>query len=208
MENSIVFNTPSAKRFSQACENNKLPILQLLQRLMTEPMTVVEIGSGTGQHGAFFSQHLPHIQWQPTDLEPHHASIEAWRESAQTKNLKPCITLDVKAQHWPITQVDGFFSANTAHIMSWEEVLCLFSGVGTHLCAQGLFCLYGPFSYNGAFTSQSNADFDQHLKANNPKQGIRSFEALQTLASQANLNLIADHKMPANNRLLVWQKVY
>lgn len=192
--------------FSQACENNKQPILEIIKTLFVKPITIVEIGSGTGQHGVYFSQQLTHINWQPTDLEPNLAGIEQWRSSVANDNLKPCLILDVKMQNWPVKNVDAFFSANTAHIMSWEDVQLFIAGVGLHLRDKGTFCLYGPFSYKGAFTSQSNADFDRHLKEMNPKQGIRDFEAVVALAEKAGLSLQADHEMPANNRLLVFSR--
>jgi len=193
--------------FSQACENNKGPILSILKLLLTEPVTVVEIGSGTGQHSAYLSEHLPHILWQPTDLQCNLNGVERWRVQSQHKNLKPAIALNVQDNVWPIDAADVFFSANTAHIMSWDEVKLFMLGVGKHLPKGGLLCLYGPFKYNGAFTSESNKAFDLHLKDVDPTRGIRDFEAIQQLARESELELVADYKMPANNQMLVWRKV-
>ena len=82
----------------------------------------------------------------------------------------------------------------------------MFAGIGRVLQTQGVFCLYGPFNYDGNYTSESNARFDIWLKQRDPRSGIRDFEALNTLAQQHGLTLLADHVMPANNRTLVWQK--
>ena len=44
--------TLSKKPFSQACENNKQPILEVLHRILADRKKLLEIGSGTGQHAA------------------------------------------------------------------------------------------------------------------------------------------------------------
>lgn len=193
--------------FSQACDNNKGAILNVLKLLFTKPITVVEIGSGTGQHSAYLSEHLPHVIWQPTDLQCNLNGIERWRVHSQQKNIKPAVALNVRDQLWPIDNAGAFFSANTAHIMGWEEVELFMAGVGTHLPQEGFFCLYGPFKYNGAFTSESNKAFDLHLKGVDPSRGIRDIEAIQQQACKSGLELVADHDMPANNQMLVWRKV-
>ena len=73
------------------------------------------------------------------------------------------------------------------------------------LSGGGLLALYGPFKYAGAFTSESNARFEQWLKARDPRSGIRDFEWMLELASDHDMTLIEDHTMPANNQLLVFQ---
>jgi len=192
--------------FSQACENNKEPILNVLKLLFTKPVTVVEIGSGTGQHSAYFSEQLPHVLWQPTDLQCNLDGIESWRVHSQQTNLKPAHALNVCDLEWPIEHVDAFFSANTTHIMSWKEVTLFMTGAGKYLPQGGHLCLYGPFKYNGSFTSESNKAFDAHLKDVDPNRGIRDFENMQTLAHELGFELVADYNMPANNQMLVWRK--
>ena len=39
------------KPFSQACVNNQIAICQILERVFTDKKLVLEVGSGTGQHG-------------------------------------------------------------------------------------------------------------------------------------------------------------
>jgi tRNA G46 methylase TrmB len=58
----------SALPFSQACENNKQPILEVLQNELQGFTHVLEIGSGTGQHSVYFAPRLPEIQWQTSDV--------------------------------------------------------------------------------------------------------------------------------------------
>lgn len=194
---------PRASRpFSQACENNKAPILEVLREAFADRQTVLEIGSGTGQHAVHFGAALAHLAWQTSDLEPAQAGIRAWLAHSGTDNVHPPVTLDVAQAHWPVTRFDAVFSANTLHIMSWSRVESLFSGLERYLAAGGIVCLYGPFNYGGDFTSESNARFDAWLRSRDPRSGIRDFEAVCALAGGAGLELSQDHAMPANNRLL------
>lgn len=194
------------RSFSQACENNKRPILAVLRRHLEGARYVLEIGSGTGQHAAYFAQQLPHLVWQPSDLEPDHAGIQQWIDDAGVTNALAPLALDVRARPWPITSAAAVFSANTAHIMSWPMVEDFIAGVGEILESGGVFCLYGPFNYAGRYTSDSNARFDEWLAQRDPQSAIRDFEAVDALGRAASLNLIEDNAMPANNRLLVWRR--
>jgi hypothetical protein len=194
------------KPFSQACENNKDPILQMISTVFCHPTTVWEIGSGTGQHACHFARHLPHLEWQPTERAENIQGISLWLEETRLPNLKPAITLDVTDTVWSCNKIDALFTANTLHIMSWYEVQILFTRLAEHLNSKALVCIYGPFNYNGTYTSDSNARFDQWLKNQNTLSGIRHFEDIVLLATASGLQLISDNPMPANNRLLVLQK--
>ena len=194
------------KQYSEACEQNRLPILDILRNEFSEAHNVLEIGSGTGQHAVYFSQQLPHLQWQTSDLEEHHASIRAWLAEAGLANARPPLALDVSREEWPEATFDGVFSANTTHIMSWSAVACMFAGIGKQLSPRGRFCLYGPFNYGNCYTSPSNQRFDLWLKSRDANSGLRNFEDLDELAGKHGLILRSDHQMPVNNRLLVWEK--
>lgn len=196
----------SDKPFSQACENNKDPILNVITRIFTRTMTVWEIGSGTGQHACYFAQNLAHLTWQPTDLNENLAGISRWVEDIDLSNLVLPIELDVRAGLWPCSKIDGLFTANTLHIMSWQVVEVLFERLAGTLQKHADVCIYGPFNYQSHYTSDSNAGFDQWLKARDPASGIRDQEAVVKLARQAGIELQEDVEMPANNRLLVFSK--
>jgi cyclopropane fatty-acyl-phospholipid synthase-like methyltransferase len=196
-----------SKPFSQACENNQQPILDVLVRHLGDVGHVLEIGSGTGQHAAFFAPRFPHLVWQTSDLAEHHQGIRLWVEEAGLANLKVPIELDVTIEPWPIDTTQAVFSANTAHIMSWPMVKDFVAGVGRVLTSKGFFFLYGPFNYDGSYSSKSNAGFDQWLKQRDPDSAIRDFEAIDEIAMAAGLTLVEDNAMPANNRLLVWRKM-
>jgi Protein of unknown function (DUF938) len=194
------------KPYAEACERNRDPILRVLQQHFTAPGAVLEIGAGTGQHAVYFAQHLPHLDWLPTDREGNLAGIGSWVEEAALPNLRQPQPLDVHDGRWPLDAAHYAFSANTAHIMSWQEVELMFAGIGRVLRPQGTFCLYGPINRDGSFTSESNRLFDAMLRARDPAMGLRDDRALIALAERSALSFVADHAMPANNRLLVWRK--
>jgi len=193
------------KQFSDACERNREPILQVLRRAFADRTSVLEIGSGTGQHAAYFAPALPHLAWQPSDVAENLPSIRVWRGEAQTPRLLEPIELDVD-QPFPAVQADAVFSANTCHIMSWPQVERFVAGVGKLLPEGGVFALYGPFHYGGKPTSPSTAEFDDWLRNRDPKSGVRDFEAIRDLAAKRGLALEGDNAMPANNRLLVFRR--
>jgi cyclopropane fatty-acyl-phospholipid synthase-like methyltransferase len=194
------------KPFAPACERNKHAIEACLRALLNRPgQTVLELGSGTGQHAVHLAAALPHLQWQPSDLPERLQGIALWQEEAAQPNLRAPLALDVLEQPWPVAQADAVFSANTAHILPWSGVEAMFEGVAQMLAQEGLFCLYGPFHRGGAPTSAGNAAFDAQLRAQGTGMGIRDLSELQTLAERCALRLAEDHPMPANNALLVWR---
>jgi cyclopropane fatty-acyl-phospholipid synthase-like methyltransferase len=194
------------KLFSESCEQNKAPILEVLQEVFKDRKTVLEIGSGSGQHAVYFAQHLPHLSWQPSDRAENLPSIHAWAAEVMLDNLCTPIELDVVNQPWNVQTVDALFTANSLHIMSWGMVERFFKGLDNILETSGKLLIYGPFSYAGAHTSVSNARFDQYLKQQNPLSGVRDFEDINRLACQQGLSLVKDYEMPANNRCLLWEK--
>ncbi len=196
---------PKDKPFSQACENNKTPILEKLSGLFKQPGTILEIGTGTGQHAVHFASHLPHLTWQPTDHPQNVQLCSAWIDDSNLPNINQPIALDVVHGDWlRLPAINGAFSANTAHIMAWHEVEAMFRAIGKALPVEGLFCLYGPFNYGGKFTSASNERFDAHLRQSNSAMGIRDMAELERIGGESGLSLKSDLEMPANNRLLVW----
>ncbi len=191
--------------FSDACERNKGPILEVLRAALRESTRVIEIGSGTGQHAVHFARHLPHLSWQPTDRAEYLQDLAARIAAEGPPNLASPVELDVLQEPWPAVRGDGVFSANTLHIMSWPAVEAFFSGLPRVLEVGGVLATYGPFKYGGRFTTESNAAFDAMLRERDPQSGLRDFEAVNALAEAAGLKLEADHDLPANNQLLVWR---
>lgn len=191
--------------YSEACERNREPILAVLRQHFAARRQVLEIGSGTGQHAVHFAAALPQLVWQTSELEPNLAGVRLWLEESRLPNLPPPIALDVTGT-WPDTRFDAVFTANTLHIMSWPDVRTLFASLPKVLAADAMLAVYGPFNYNGRFTSPSNASFDEWLKQRSPHSGIRDFAAVDELARSIGFALVEDRPMPANNRTLVWRR--
>ncbi len=194
------------KPYSPSCERNREPILAVLREHFADRREVLEIGSGTGQHAVHFARVFPHLVWQTSDRAENLAGISAWLQQARLPNTPAALHLDV-SDTWPAARFDAVFSANTLHIMGWREVERMFSGLDQVLTNDAVLVIYGPFNYNGDYTSESNRDFDQALRADAPHRGIRDHAAVNALAASIGLMPIADVTMPANNRCLVWQRV-
>ena len=191
------------KPYSQACENNKQPILEQLLRYFATSRTILEIGSGSGQHAVHFAANLPHLIWQTSDQSHYHQGIKAWLAEFPADNLNDPLCLTIGKDNWPDLAIDGVFTANTTHIMQPSEAKLMMQTVANNLSKGGVFCQYGPFNFDGQYTSDSNQHFDQHLK-NEGCGGIRDRAELQDWAQ--GLALQKTIPMPANNFLLVWIK--
>ncbi len=190
---------------SDACERNKGPILEVLRETFAGCRHVLEIGSGTGQHAVHFAIGMPWLVWQPTELPEAMPGLRKRIFNEGPSNLRAPVLLDVTQPPWDLRKVDGAFTANTLHIMYWREVEAFFSGLTAVAKPGAVLAIYGPFRYDGKYTSASNESFDTMLHARDPESGIRDFEKVDALARDAGFALVADHPMPANNQLLVWQ---
>ena len=193
------------KPFSQACANNSEPILKVLNRVFVDRNALLEIGSGTGQHAVYFAPRFSAMNWQPSDREENLPGIQAWIREHRVENLLEPFVLDVNGQ-WPKPAYDAFFTANTCHIMDWPSVENMFEGIGRVASSSAVLAIYGPFRYEGNFTTESNARFDVWLKSQRKTQGIRDIEAIYNLAANIGMQLVEDNDMPANNQLLVFRR--
>ena len=198
---------PAPAPFSQASENNKFPILDVLKHHLNNRRSLLEIGGGTGQHAAFFARQFPEIIWQSSDIHSNVKTLNLRLASAKLKNLPLATSLDVNKETWNYGFYDAIFSANCLHIISEDSVINFFKGTSKHINDGGVLLVYGPFKYRGKFTTESNAGFDRWLKARDPKSGIRDFEWTNELAEEVGFSLVEDNAMPANNQLLAWAKI-
>ncbi len=194
------------KPFAESCVQNQQVILDVLKTIFSQPGEVLELGSGTGQLAVFFSEHLPHLVWQPSDLVDQHAGMQMWLDEVEHNRIRAPLEINVDQGPWPVSDIDYVFTANTTHIISSPQVENMFRHVAAGLASGGLFAQYGPFNYNGKYTSESNARFDVWLKQRDPGSCIKDFEKMQSLAEENNMVLYRDIEMPANNRILVWKK--
>jgi len=192
---------------SAASDRNKQPILEQLRHLMPADALVLEIGSGWGQHAVYFCGAMPGLSWQPSDRREELPVLKQRLDQQGSPGVRTPVALDVLKDCWPEGEFDAAFSANTAHIMSWLGVCATVEGVSACLVTGGLFFLYGPFNIGGCFTAPSNEAFDCGLRARNPEMGIRDLEALESLANNHQMNLRERIAMPANNFLLVFEKL-
>ena len=192
--------------FAEYAARNAAPILEILRREFRRATSVIEIGSGTGQHAVTFAAALDHLRWQTSDLDENHAGIRAWIDSARLPNVEPPLSVDVLCASLDEETYDAAFSSNTAHIMGIDAVERMFELVGGALRVGGVFCLYGPFKAGGVFNSPSNADFDQSLKRRDPVMGIRDIEALDEFAAASGLQRARFYAVPSNNNVAVYVK--
>ncbi len=192
--------------FSQPAANNQQPILAHLKSLFAARATVLEIGSGSGQHAVAFGNALPHLTWQPSDQGRYLDGLKVNLARLAPPNVRPVVALDIAMEPWPVTDVDHIFLANVVHIAPEAVLEPLFRQAARLLPTGGLLCLYGPYKYGGEFTTESNERFDGWLKSQNSASGIRDVETVETLARSHGLGFEADHPMPANNQLLVFSQ--
>jgi len=193
------------KPFSLACERNREPILGVLQRHFGDRSRVLEVGSGTGQHAVHFADALPHLEWQASDVEENLPGIRAWLDEVALTNTPAPLAWNVRDEP-PERDFDAVFTANTLHIMGWEEVERLFSVLPEITTEDARLVVYGPFNYDGHATSDSNAQFDRWLRSEDAQRGLRDFEQVDALARAAGFELVEDRAMPANNRCIVWER--
>ena len=188
------------RSFSEASERNREPILAVLKRVFADRRRVLEIGSGTGQHAAYFAPAFPALRWQPTDASPPHLeSIRAWSAAAGAANLLPPLLLDVEREPWPVDEADAILNINMIHIAPWSAAEALFRGAARRLPAGGLLYLYGPFKRGGQHTAESNQRFDERLRGEDPRWGLRDLDDVTALAASVGFEAPVVIAMPANN---------
>ena len=195
------------KPYSESCDQNKDAILTVISPLFFSFSNVLEIGSGTGQHAVYFAEKMPQLTWYTSDCQSYLDGINMWLADAGLANVLPPLELNVSSSQWPQLEVDAVFTANSIHIMQQQDVVNLINGVGKILKQGGSFVIYGPFNYNGLYTSKSNENFDHWLKQRDPLSGVKNFEEIESLANSNSMQLVTDYEMPANNRILHFIKV-
>ena len=199
------FSNPE-RPYAIACDRNREPILAVLRECLPAQGRVLEIGSGTGQHAAYFSAAFPDLDWLPSDLPQNLTGISLWRQDAGKNCLAP-VGLDLLSDQLQLPQADAVVCINTLHIVAWQGTRQLFAAAGKMLSpGQGVY-LYGPYRYADRPLEPSNEQFDQWLKARDPASGIRNFEDLTRIAQEQGFALEADVAMPANNRSLIFRRV-
>lgn len=219
---------------SAAAKRNLRPILDVLQGYLSlealglpaalaSPMHApdaddrgplfLELGCGYGQHAVVYADAFPHLVWQPTDVDSEklditNARIAAFEPGTCPGNLRDAVGLDIARRPWRELGLPavGALAINVIHVAPLDVSQQLFLGARDALASGAALFTYGPYKFNGAFTSSSNADFDRWLKGNDPSWGVREIEVLEMFASGAGFEREEVHEMPANNHLVVWRK--
>ena len=195
-----------ARRSAPAALRNREPIAQVLRDWLPPSGLVLEVASGTGEHAAYFAEHFPALEWQPSDVHPDAlASIEAWRSASALPNIRPPLIVDASSSDWPIGRADAVLSINMVHISPWTSALGLIGGAVRLLPAGGPLILYGPWLKDDVPTAPSNLAFDSDLKRRDPQWGLRRVEDFEAAAKESGLELVDTRAMPANNLMLLWR---
>jgi len=192
--------------YSQAAENNKAPIADVMGKHLPPDASVLEIGSGAGQHALHMSHTFPGITWLPSERKAVVPILMANLALYESNNIQPPLVLDLADFTWSGDPVDAVYAANVMHIVSDSLGKRLVQLAADALRSSGLLMLYGPYKYNGQFTTESNAAFDQWLKDRDPASGVRDFEAVIATAQCSGLTLAQDYAMPANNQMLIFER--
>jgi hypothetical protein len=206
-------NTPiDARQYAPATQRNREPILEVLLQILPAKGNILEVASGTGEHGIFFASHLYPRQWIPSDPNPMlRESINAWRDRTPVDNLQPPLAINAEDSVWSIEakniEIAAIVNINMIHIAPWSACLGLMAGANRLLSAGGILYLYGPFKQNGKHTAPSNVTFDESLRAQNSQWGVRNLEDVIEVAKANNLSLLEIIPMPANNLSVVWQRI-
>ena len=190
------------ERYSPAAEKNKGPILEALRERLPLRAHVLEVGSGSGQHALHFTEALPKLRWQPTERHDGLTALAANLAAVGRATILPPLALDLVSGPWPAGPFDAVYAANVMHIVSVPLGEALLRGAASVLREGGQLLLYGPYKFGGTFTTESNAEFDRWLKAQDPASGVREFEAVARVAETAGLELGDNRAMPSNNQLL------
>ena len=195
------------KRYAPATERNRNAIIAVLERVLPNSGTVLEIASGTGEHVVAFARAFPSVVWQPSDPDPSAlASIEAWRAEVALPNLNAAVHIDAAADTWCVAKAAAILCINMIHISPWISAMGLFAGAARTLDTGGILLLYGPYLRAGIETAPSNMAFNRSLRERNPEWGLRSVETVVAHAAKEALALEDITEMPANNLTLIFRK--
>ncbi|WP_171103595.1 DUF938 domain-containing protein [Ruegeria sp. HKCCD7255] len=190
-----------------AAARNADALCNVLKRLAPQSGKALELASGTGQHVAAFAQHLPGLNWQPTEIDPNRrASIDAY--SHGLSNVATARHLDATVSGWAFDfgEKDLIVLINLLHLISWSKTEILIAETAAALAPGGQFVLYGPFMRNGQLTSAGDQRFHTALIQQDPKIGYKNDADILGLLKESGLNLSEIVDMPANNPAFVTQK--
>ena len=194
-----------------ATRRNRAPILEVLRQYLPARGLVLELGSGSGQHMAWFAAALPGLTWQPSDPDVEmHASITAWARQAGAAKVRAPLASDICEADWgrgeTAAELVAILAINTLQVAPRAACAGLMRGTGRLLPAGGLLYLYGPFSKGGVHSAPSNQAFDRMLRAQDPDWGIPDLDDVSARAEAEGLTLAETLDMPSNNLSVVFHR--
>ena len=199
--------------FFPATQRNRDSIGDVLSEIIKKDGSILEIGSGSGEHGVVFQKRFPKIIWQTSDPNlRHRQSIISWIEHEDlNKKMPQPLEVDVENIPWQIpvklaSSLQGIVSINMIHVANWTCTIALFKGAGKLLNRGNFLMLYGPFKIGNEHTSQSNYVFENSLKMQNDLWGIRNLEEVNDEAGNNGFFQEDIFMMPANNFSVIYRK--
>ncbi|MBO9666123.1 MAG: DUF938 domain-containing protein [Bdellovibrio sp.] len=194
--------------FSAAADRNKEPILEVLKKVLRfDEQRLLEVGAGTGQHAIYLAPFFPKTEWTPTETAENLPMLREAIKQAGVPNIKTPFRMTVGEDDFPIRTFDAILTINTFHIMHWKECKTFIKLISGRLEEGGKVFIYGPFNYNGKFTTPSNEEFDKSLREKDPQMGLRNFEDVLAAMFKNGFELLKDFEMPSNNRMLVFRRL-
>lgn len=198
-----------ARLQSPAVARNTGPILDVLKAHLPARGRVLEVACGSGEHAMAFANALPGLAWTPSDPDTEAlASAASWRDGGPD-NLQAPIRLDALDETtWPHGPYEAIFCANMVHISPWGATEGLMRLAGRVLLKPGgLLALYGPYRESDRVLADSNAAFEESLKARDADWGLRDRDAVAAEAMKSGLAHTLRVGMPANNLMLLFRRV-
>ena len=210
----MIQKSPLSEKFlrktSISATRNAAHIQQILKKVLPKYGSVLEIGSGTGQHSIVFAEALPSLKWIPSDADNlNFDSINGWRQLAINNTPDTPRLIDASSGNWFFNVNDNITSIvviNVIHISPWSVTKGILKGAQKILPRGGVLYFYGPFIQDNIATAHSNLAFDNYLKTENSSWGLRNLKEIESLAKEHSLVLEPVIKMPANNLSVIFKK--
>ena len=210
----MIQKSPLSEKFlrktSISATRNATHIQQILKKVLPKYGSVLEIGSGTGQHSVVFADALPTLKWIPSDVNSlNFDSINGWRQLAINNTPDPPRLIDASSSNWLLDVNDNITAIvviNVIHISPWSVTRGILKGAQKILPKGGILYFYGPFIQDNIATAHSNLAFDNYLKTENSSWGLRNLGEIEPLAQEHGLGLEPVIKMPTNNLSVIFKK--
>jgi len=192
----------SDRLFAPSAARNIEPIAEVLAHHAPTSGKALEIASGTGQHVAVLAERIPHLLWQPSDVDSARlASVNAWAARSGNTNILPALMLNATSPGWSSDHPGQSLItlSNLLHLISEAEAKTLLSEAGKALAPQGILHIYGPFLRDGTAISEADAEFHAKLQSEDPEVGYKNDWDVIDWIHASGMDLVQLLEMPSNN---------